>query len=89
MKHMHDTQAAADLAAQTYSRGVPPTFSRSLLRDDIYAHVKDLIAHGKARTRNPAARRRDHVALGVSRTPVRDAMRRLQDEGFIEAEPRR
>lgn len=85
---MDDNKVAA-LVARTFTRGLSPTVSSPLLRDDIYAHIKSLIVKGKLA---PGTQIRDiEIArvLSVSRTPVREAMRRLQDEGFIVAEASR
>jgi DNA-binding GntR family transcriptional regulator len=84
-------QAAAQLVAQTFTRAHRETglIARGLLREDIYTHVRDLIIHGDL---GPGQRLQDKEiaqALGVSRTPVREAIRRLQDEGLIVAEASR
>lgn len=53
----------------------------------VYVHIKDAILNGRfdGGTRLPE----DMIAseIGVSRTPVRDALRRLQSEGLIEIAP--
>ena len=54
------------------------------MRDDIYAQLRDWIIEG---TLAPGEKLRDQELaerLGVSRTPVREALRRLEDEGLIE-----
>ena len=63
--------------------------SRSLLRDDVYVRLRDLIVDG---TLAPGEQLRDtEVAewLGVSRTPVREALLRLQQAGLVAAQPGR
>jgi|SRR5205085_1265914 len=58
--------------------------SRPLARDEAYERLRDCIIHGSLR---PGEVLRDHdiaQSLGVSRTPVREALRRLEDEGFVE-----
>jgi DNA-binding GntR family transcriptional regulator len=58
--------------------------SRGLLREDVYRHLRDAIIDGQYQ---PGERLRDAdlaSELGVSRTPVREALRRLEDEGLIE-----
>jgi len=66
---------------------VPPTApkrARSLAREDVYAQLCTWIIDG---TLAPEEALRDQdIAgqLGVSRTPVREALRRLEDEGLVE-----
>jgi DNA-binding GntR family transcriptional regulator len=66
---------------------VPPAASKlekSLMRDDVYSRLRDWIITG---TLEPGEKLRDAdlaEQLGVSRTPVREALRRLEDEGLIE-----
>jgi DNA-binding GntR family transcriptional regulator len=58
--------------------------SRTLARDEAYEKLRDWIVQG---TLKPAEVLRDQEiakSLGVSRTPVREALRRLEDEGFVE-----
>ena len=58
--------------------------SRTLARDEAYEKLRDWIVHG---TLKPSEVLRDQEiakSLGVSRTPVREALRRLEDEGFVE-----
>jgi DNA-binding GntR family transcriptional regulator len=66
---------------------VPP--SRTLLRDEVYMQIRTAIVQGRL---PPGARLRDRDLaenLGVSRMPVREAIRRLQDEGLVVAEASR
>jgi DNA-binding GntR family transcriptional regulator len=63
---------------------VPIKLEKSLMRDDVYSHLRDWIITG---TLEPGEKLRDSdlaEQLGVSRTPVREALRRLEDEGLIE-----
>lgn len=58
--------------------------TRSLARDEAYERIRDWIIAGTLR---PGELLRDQEiaqSLGVSRTPVREALRRLEDEGFVE-----
>lgn len=60
-----------------------------LLRERVYIQIRERIIDGRL---VPGTRLRDvEIAetLGVSRTPVREAIRRLQDEGFVIAEASR
>jgi DNA-binding GntR family transcriptional regulator len=65
----------------------PPT--RSLLRDDVHRRLRDAIVDG---TLAPGEQLRDQELaawLGVSRTPVREALLRLQQAGLVSATPGR
>ena len=62
---------------------VPPADKR-LYRDDVYAQLREWIVSG---TLEPEEKLRDldlAARLGVSRTPVREALRRLEDEGLVQ-----
>jgi len=58
--------------------------ARTLARDEAYERLRAWIVNG---TLHPGELLRDQEiarSLGVSRTPVREALRRLEDEGFVE-----
>lgn len=62
---------------------------RSLLRNDVYESIRDAIVDG---TFAPGERLRDpelEAWLGVSRTPIREALLRLERAGLIIAQPGR
>ncbi len=62
---------------------------RSLLRNDVYQSIRDAIVDG---TFAPGERLRDpelEAWLGVSRTPIREALLRLEQAGLIVAQPGR
>jgi DNA-binding GntR family transcriptional regulator len=62
---------------------------RTLLRDDVYHRLRDAIVDG---TFAPGEQLRDGelaVWLGVSRTPVREALMRLAQGGLVVAQPGR
>lgn len=66
-----------------------PSLARSLLRDDVYTRLRDAIVDG---TLLPGERLRDHELatwLGVSRTPVREALLRLGQAGLVRSAPGR
>ena len=71
---------------------IPPTapgVDRSLLRDDVYRRLRDAIVDG---TFAPGEQLKDlelAVWLGVSRTPVREALLRLAQGGLVLAQPGR
>lgn len=58
------------------------------LRERVYAALRDALVSGELA---PGARLRDQALaaqLGVSRTPVREALQRLEDEGLVVTAPR-
>ncbi|MEX1078797.1 MAG: GntR family transcriptional regulator [Homoserinimonas sp.] len=60
---------------------------RSLLRDDVYSSIRDAIVDG---TFAPGERLRDselELWLGVSRTPIREGLLRLERAGLVIAQP--
>jgi DNA-binding GntR family transcriptional regulator len=62
---------------------------RDLLRDRAYTTIRDAIVDG---TLQPGERLRDQELtewLGLSRTPVREALNRLEQDGLVETEPQR
>jgi DNA-binding GntR family transcriptional regulator len=63
--------------------------TRSLLREDAYRAIRDAIVDG---TLTPGERLNDHDLvewLGVSRTPVREALARLEQAGLVQTKPGR
>lgn len=69
--------------------GGAPSIPRSLLRDDVYTRLRDAIVDG---TFLPGERLRDHELatwLGVSRTPVREALLKLAQAGLVHTAPGR
>ncbi len=71
---------------------VPTTtraIARTLLREDAHAALREAILDG---TLAPGERLRDQELcawLGLSRTPVREALARLEDDGLVETAPHR
>jgi DNA-binding GntR family transcriptional regulator len=67
----------------------PIPLERDLLRDRAYSTIRDAIVDG---TLAPGERLKDQELcawLGLSRTPVRDALNRLEQEGLVETAPQR
>jgi DNA-binding GntR family transcriptional regulator len=65
------------------------TVPRHLLRDNAYTALRDAIVDGML---HPGERLHDDELcawLGLSRTPVRDALSRLEDDGLVECRPQR
>jgi DNA-binding GntR family transcriptional regulator len=61
-----------------------PKLNRPAVKDEVYAALLEWIVDG---TLGPGERVRDKElaeALGVSRTPVREALQRLEDAGLVE-----
>jgi DNA-binding GntR family transcriptional regulator len=68
---------------------VEPVRPRELLRDDVYRRLRDAIVDG---TFAPGEQLRDAELagwLGVSRTPIREALQRLAQAGLVITEPGR
>ena len=66
-----------------------PAIERRLLRDDVYGRLRSAIVDG---TFAPGEQLRDvelATWLGVSRTPVREALLRLAEAGLVVAQPGR
>lgn len=61
-----------------------PKRVRSLAREDVYAQLSTWIIEGVLRPEEPLRDQDIAERLGVSRTPVREALRRLEDEGLVE-----
>jgi DNA-binding GntR family transcriptional regulator len=63
--------------------------ARTLLRDEAYARLRDAILDG---TLEPGEQLRDAELsewLGLSRTPIREALARLEEYGLVETAPNR
>lgn len=58
--------------------------NRSLARDEAYEKIRVWIIDGTLRPGEVLRDQEIAQLLGVSRTPIREALRRLEDEGFVE-----
>lgn len=61
-----------------------PKRARSLAREEVYARLSGWIIGGTLQPGEPLRDQDIAAQLGVSRTPVREALRRLEDEGLVE-----
>src|SRR4051812_23147101 len=55
--------------------------------DQVYARLRDLIVQGSLAPGSRIVETEIASRLGVSRTPVREALQRLQQEGFVHGAP--
>lgn len=71
------------------TRAVGPLGRRPQLSEEVAAYVRELIMSGQVRAGDFL--RLEHLAgeLGISVTPVREALLALRGEGFVHLEPRR
>ncbi|MDX1615540.1 MAG: GntR family transcriptional regulator [Candidatus Promineifilaceae bacterium] len=60
-----------------------------LRREIAYMRIKDAIQHADLEPGEPLSETRLSRSLGISRTPIREALRRLAQEGLVEVIPGR
>ena len=72
-------RAAADNAASEAPHGSRP--------EQVYQRLRDLIVQGLLAPGSRVVETEVAARLGVSRTPVREALQRLQQEGFVTGAP--
>src|SRR5918996_389306 len=65
-----------------------PTQTRSL-REDVYNHLRTLMNQGRLRPGSYLDLNALEKEIGISRTPLRDALLRLECEGFVEIHNRK
>jgi DNA-binding GntR family transcriptional regulator len=86
------SSAASDTRATPFALSLQPLNPGASLRDLAYAKLRQAIAEADIYGSREAIRldeRNLTEALGVSRTPIREAMTLLEQEGFLRAVPRR
>jgi DNA-binding GntR family transcriptional regulator len=59
------------------------------LREQVYDHLRQMLNRGELRPGAPLDLDALEAKLGVSRTPLRDALLQLESEGFVTIRPRR
>ncbi|KAB7705620.1 GntR family transcriptional regulator [Bacillus aerolatus] len=59
------------------------------IRERAYLHLKDLILDGEFKTGDRLVERELAERLNISRTPVREALFRLESQGFVKTVPRK
>jgi DNA-binding GntR family transcriptional regulator len=74
----------ADAHATTAAEARAPHGSRP---DQVYARLRDLIVQGQVAPGSRIVETEIATRLGVSRTPVREALQRLQQEGYVVGAP--
>lgn len=61
---------------------------KETLKKQAYAQIKEKIIHGDFRDEGYTSENRLVAELGMSRTPIREALHRLQSEGFVRILPK-
>jgi len=59
------------------------------IRERVYLYIKDLILEGEYKTGDRLVERELAEKLNISRTPVREALFRLESQGFVKTVPRK
>jgi DNA-binding GntR family transcriptional regulator len=59
------------------------------IRERVYFHIKDLILDGEFKTGDRLVERELAERLNISRTPIREALFRLESQGFVKTVPRK
>lgn len=70
------------------SKGLHPLKPPDSISDQIYERLKERILHGNIEPGERLRQNQVAQALRASRTPVRDAFRRLEQDGLVERIPR-
>jgi DNA-binding GntR family transcriptional regulator len=86
------TELDSQPAATPFTLSLQPIGASASLRDRAYAMLREAIANADIYASRDEIRLDDRAlseSLGVSRTPVREAMTLLEQEGFVRTIPRR
>lgn len=59
------------------------------IRERVYLHIKDLILEGEFKAGDRLVERELAERLNISRTPIREALFRLESQGFVRTVPRK
>jgi len=59
------------------------------IRERAYLHLKDLILEGELKAGDRLVERELAERLNISRTPIREALFRLESQGFVKTVPRK
>lgn len=90
VRNAHVARRAAAYTGRAMSAPLAPVVARgTVLTDEIYSSVGEAIVDGRLA---PGQQLRDHELaewMGVSRTPVREALQRLARVGLVEVSPHR
>lgn len=66
-----------------------PLQEAPLIRDQVYQLLLEEVVGGRLRPGDRITERETAARLGISTTPVKEALRRLENEGFVRTLPRR
>jgi DNA-binding GntR family transcriptional regulator len=68
---------------------IPEPIDRRPMRSQVYVKIRDWIISGALSANEQVRDSELALRLGVSRTPVREALQRLEDEGLVQTMPNR
>jgi DNA-binding GntR family transcriptional regulator len=77
----------AERPARSSGRSSKPALARGSRPEQVYARLRSLIVEGRVAPGTRIVETEIAERLGVSRTPVREALQRLQQEGYVIGAP--
>ena len=86
-KFLHATRESSGRGPRVGRGRTRPASARGLLKERAYDEIKRLILTGELNPGTFLAERQLAARLGMSKTPVRSALERLESEGFISISP--